>query len=148
MNLLDFDSEQSNTNSGITIDFEIKDELCLSDLYALLQASISSLDTAPTDSIDTLTLLMERICSMQGSLQPNPPMVRLEFWRQVNATWLFVIESLLKTRHFNREEWKDVCKTVVAAGDVLCLYGLVDYPMGFQEYKIVEAICNGIENMD
>jgi hypothetical protein len=85
---------------------------------------------------------------MQGSLQPNPPSVRLEFWRQVNATWLFVIESLLKTKHFSKEEWKDVCRTVVAAGDVLCLYGLVDYPMGFAEYKIVEAICNGIDTLD
>lgn len=45
-------------------------ELCLSELYALLQSSVSTLDESPHKSLDTLTLLMEQICSQQGIGRP------------------------------------------------------------------------------
>lgn len=135
--------ENDSLNSGS------KDELCLSDLYALLQTSISSLETQPHHSIDTLTLLMEQICSQQESLQQQTPAnIRAEFWRQVNATWIFVIESVIKSQKLEKSDWKVVSETVIAAGDVLCLYGLVDYPMGFAEAKIIEAICNGVSELE
>ena len=124
---------------------EFKEELCLSDLYSLLQTSISTVDSNPHQSIDTLTLLMEQICSQQESLQQaSPPPTRLEFWRQVNATWLFVIESALRSETLKRKDWEKVCETIIAAGNVLSLYGLIDYPMGFSEAKIIETIINGL----
>ena len=51
----------------------IENELCLSELYALLQSSVSTLDESPHKSIDTLTLLMEQICSQQEGLQAASP---------------------------------------------------------------------------
>ena len=126
---------------------ELKEELCLSDLYAMLQTSISTVDSNPHQSLDTLTLLMEQICSQQESLQQaSPPPIRLEFWRQVNATWLFVIESALRSGTLKKQDWKVVCETIIAVGNVLSLYGLLDYPMGFSEAKIIETIVTGLSD--
>jgi hypothetical protein len=125
----------------------VKEELCLSELYALLQSSVSTLDESPHKSLDTLTLLMEQICSQQEALQAaSPPEVRLEFWRQVNATWLFVIDSILKSKALKKSDWKVVCETIIAVGNVLSLYGLIDYPLGFSEYEILSAICERIDD--
>jgi hypothetical protein len=125
----------------------VKEELCLSELYALLQSSVSTLDESPHKSLDTLTLLMEQICSQQEALQAaSPPEVRLEFWRQVNATWLFVIESILKSKALKKSDWKVVCETIIAVGNVLSLYGLIDYPLGFSEYEILSAIFERVDD--
>jgi hypothetical protein len=114
-----------------------REELCLSELYALLQSSVSTLDESPHKSIDTLTLLMEQICSQQEALQmASPPEVRL----QVNATWIFVIDSILKSKDLQKGDWKVVCETIVAVGNVLYLYGLVDFPNGFAESELLELI--------
>jgi hypothetical protein len=84
---------------------------------------------------------MEQICSQQEALQmASPPEVRLEFWRQVNATWIFVIDSILKTKDLQKGDWKVVCETIIAVGNVLYLYGLVDFPMGFAESELLELI--------
>lgn len=145
----DLNLTSSVENSGITgISDEFKEEVCLSELYSLLQNSIEVVDHSPHQSLDTLTLLMERICSQQEALQVGNPLPdRQEFWSQLNATWLFVIENAFKSKELNLEDWKVVCETVVAVGDVLSLYGLVDYPLGFSETKIIEAICNGISEI-
>ncbi|KAJ3326242.1 hypothetical protein HDV06_000118 [Boothiomyces sp. JEL0866] len=123
-------------------------EPCLSDLYALLQTSISTLEQSPHQSIDTLTLLMEQVCAQQEVLQSTSAyQERLEFWRQVNETWLYVIDSAMKTKVLERGDWRAVCETVVAVGNVLSLYGMVDYPMGFAEARIVQAICRGLADI-
>ncbi|KAI8900874.1 hypothetical protein BC833DRAFT_562939 [Globomyces pollinis-pini] len=137
-----------DSHSQITDPEESQTEPCLSEMYALLQTSISSIEHSPHESLDTLTLLMEQICSQQEALQNASPMsVRLEFWRQVNATWIFVIESVLKARVLAKADWRAVCETVVAVGNVLALYGMVDYDMGFAEAKIIQIICDGISDL-
>lgn len=83
------------------------------------------------------------------SLQVASPLdVRLEFWRQVNATWLFVIDSILKSKVLKKNDWMVVCETIVAVGNVLALYGLVDFPLGFSEYEILSCICERFDEFD
>ena len=151
-------SSIQNSHSSISIDYsgmtqstaseDMKEDICLSDLYSLLQTSISTVESSPHNSIDTLTLLMEKICSQQEQLQKACPLnERMEFWKQLNGTWLFVIESAFKSKRLKFEDWKVVGETIVAAGDVLSLYGLVDYPLGLEEAKIIEAICSHLPEL-
>lgn len=85
---------------------------------------------------------------MKEQLQKACPLnERMEFWKQLNGTWLFVIESAFKSNKLEFEDWKVVGETIIAAGDVLSLYGLVDYPLGLEEAKIIEAICSHLPEL-
>jgi hypothetical protein len=77
----------------------VSEEPCLSALYLHLENSISCIESDPHQALDTLTLLMEEICSKQEEIMSTTlESMRLEFWDQVNSTWIFVITSILKSK--------------------------------------------------
>ncbi len=61
-----------------------------------------------------------------------------ELWKEVNETWLFCLG--VRQAGMTEEDWIALRDSVIAWGDVLEWFGLVDYEHGFLEEKILDAI--------
>jgi hypothetical protein len=66
-----------------------------------------------------------------------------DFWRGLNESWLFALASGLQHEEdlrLSESELQVLRSNVIAWSDILELYGLVDYELGFWEQDILDSI--------
>ena len=132
-----------------------------------IESAMQSISTASYfEAFEKLTSIMESIClniESIGLISTNeqidhlmPLETRIDFWNQLNNTFVLAVRSValltnssdesaseyedINKNGFGIEDWAALRDNVIACGDILELYGLVDYPVGFAESNIIEAI--------
>ena len=111
-------------------------------------------------AFELLSQIMDAIsthCEALGLSPDDSPVCqynREEFWRAVNDTWIFAIQMCERLKEkditgknsLSEDDWIAVRDSVIAWGDVLEWYGLVDYELGFSEELVLDAIHLHIHN--
>lgn len=93
-----------------------------------------------TIAIEVLVALLQNLCGNVeelGLTGMDDLVNQKKFWNRLNAAWMDVLKS---SHGIDPCDWKAVGEAVESCGNILELYGLVDYPLGFQEHKILERI--------
>jgi hypothetical protein len=109
-------------------------------------------------SLELLSQIMDSVsthCEALSLAPDDAPLCnfdRHQFWQGLNDTWLFAIQCAanapaMPDQCLSEDEWIALRDSVIAWGDVLEWFGLVDYEMGLWEEDILDAIHLRIHNM-
>ena len=111
----------------------------LNQCYQLLSAVMDHIAlNQHTLALETLVSLMQLICTHVQDLGLCEKSDQTsDFWNKVNDTWIQVLKSC---HGMDPQDWVAVSDAIESCGNVLELYGLVDYPFGFQESRVLEKI--------
>ena len=113
-------------------------EMNILNYYKLIDKSLThSHANQPLQAIQILVSLLHLVCKYTTHIAKQAHATQVCFWDRLNMTWFQVLDHADSVVD---AEWRMVIQAIESCGNVLELYGLVDYPIGLQEDLILARI--------
>lgn len=92
-------------------------------------------------ALEALVSLMQLVCGQVEDLGLlGASHDQIVFWNRLNSVWMQVLDSCQGMAWLESLDWAALSEAVESSANILELFGLVDYPLGFQETFILEKI--------